>query len=144
MKYEAASVREELYKITDEIAKLRDAIERERYVHLPSEVEPGTIHKIKLEEREWFRRTRDLRERWRDLKRDRDALDYMLKDLLESEESKRRFSESSKAEKSGEETYDFPITDLEDFQFAIDSVAVRRRARLEKVAKRHNDSKKSQ
>ena len=85
MTHDIARVRKILLEIEDDIKDLNKEIDRARYVHLPSEVEPGTTHKIKLEDREWFKRTKDLREKLSELKRDQSTLAYTLQDLLAAE-----------------------------------------------------------
>jgi hypothetical protein len=132
MKNTLEDVELELSKTDSEMMALNSEIEKLRHVTIPSEVEPGTRHRIKLPEKEFLRAAGDLLRRYVDLKRDRRALHELLVDL------RRKRSEGpakTKTHSADEEPVDLR-TGLEDFMFNLDfkSLAARRTARLVKIA----------
>jgi hypothetical protein len=144
MKYDdITSASEQLSKIKEEMAEIKKDIDRRKYVHLPSEIERGTVHKIERDDREWYRVTKDLREQWNLLKHVRDSLEYRIKEL---QEDGLRMSRR-KPEEPKEYVYDLrtqeekesdppPIKfNPEDWLFSLDfdSLASRRKARLGRV-----------
>ncbi len=117
-----------LAEVDAEIKSLESKIEAQRYAHLPSEVEPGTTHKIKLDDRELAYRTQDLQDALKSL---RDYRRFVkLREDLDNDSRKRNVEHKPEV--------DLPplSTNLEDFLFADDLsvMAARRAARMTKIA----------
>jgi hypothetical protein len=122
MKYTEESISLELEKLNKEMHSLNSEIEKMRYTSLPSEVEPGTWYKIKLPEGEFLRRAGEHLQQYAELKRDRRALEYMLRELRDEEKRRKNIVPKEK--------------NSDDYSFNLDfeSLASRRAARLLKIA----------